>query len=52
MGVGLLRRGVCEGCQMMLAGTDLNEVRRAASDDVVSCPECGGILVRTDESGL
>lgn len=52
VGVGLLRRGVCEGCQMMLAGTDLNEVRRAASDDVVSCPECGGILVRTDESGL
>ncbi|MEJ1087075.1 C4-type zinc ribbon domain-containing protein [Microbacterium sp. Mu-80] len=52
VGVGLLRRGICEGCQMVLAGTDLNEVRRAASDDVVSCPECGAILVRTDESGL
>ncbi|MGF2947940.1 zinc ribbon domain-containing protein [Microbacterium alcoholitolerans] len=50
--VGLLRGGVCEGCRMMLSGTDLNEVRRAASDDVVSCPECGAILVRTDESGL
>lgn len=52
IGVGLLRAGVCEGCRMMLSGTDLNEVRRAASDDVISCPECGAILVRTDESGL
>lgn len=52
IGVGLLRGGVCGGCQMMLSGTDLNDVRRAAADDVISCPECGGILVRTDESGL
>jgi predicted nucleic acid-binding Zn-ribbon protein len=52
IGVGLLRAGVCEGCRMMLSGTDLTAVRRAASDEVLSCPECGGILVRTDESGL
>ncbi|WP_144796238.1 zinc ribbon domain-containing protein [Microbacterium paludicola] len=52
IGVGLLRRGTCEGCRMMLSGTHLNEIRRAAADDVVSCPECGAILVRTDESGL
>ncbi|UNK72373.1 C4-type zinc ribbon domain-containing protein [Microbacterium sp. H1-D42] len=52
IGVGLLRRGICEGCQMVLAGTDMNDVRRAAPDDVLSCPECGAILVRTDESGL
>lgn len=50
--VGLLRRGTCEGCRMMLSGTHLNEIRRAAPDDVLSCPECGAILVRTDESGL
>ena len=50
--VGLLRRGTCEGCQMMLSGTDLNQVRQAAPDAVFSCPECGAILVRTDESGL
>lgn len=50
--VGLLRRGTCEGCRMMLSGTHLNEVRQAAPDAVVSCPECGAILVRTDESGL
>jgi len=52
VGVGLLRRRICEGCQMVLAGSELNAVRAAAPDDVVSCPECGGILVRTDESGL
>lgn len=52
VGVGLLRRGICEGCQMVLSGTDLSAVRHAESDDVVSCPECGGILVRTNESGL
>ena len=50
--VGLLRRGTCEGCRMMLSGTHLNEVRQAAPDAVISCPECGAILVRTDESGL
>lgn len=52
IGVGLLRRGTCEGCRMMLSGTHLNEIRQAAPDAVVSCPECGAVLVRTDESGL
>ena len=50
--VGLLRRGTCEGCRMMLSGTDLNQVRQAAPDTVFTCPECGAILVRTEESGL
>lgn len=52
IGVGLLRGGVCEGCRMVLSGTDLTEIRKAAPDDVISCPECGAILVRTEESGL
>ncbi|MCT9820046.1 C4-type zinc ribbon domain-containing protein [Microbacterium sp. W1N] len=51
-GAGLLRRRTCEGCNMVLSGTDLQTVRQAAEDDVVFCPECGCILVRTDESGL
>ncbi|KDA05576.1 DNA-binding protein [Microbacterium sp. CH12i] len=50
--VGLLSRGTCEGCRMMLSGTDLNKIRQAAPDEVLTCPECGAILVRTDESGL
>lgn len=51
-GAALLTRGTCESCRMMLPGTDLNDIRRAAPDEVVSCPECGCILVRTEESGL
>lgn len=51
-GAALLTRGMCEGCRIVLPGTDLNEIRRAAEDAVVSCPECGCILVRTEESGL
>jgi predicted nucleic acid-binding Zn-ribbon protein len=51
-GAALLRRQTCEGCRMVLSGTDLNAVRQAAEDAVVFCPECGCILVRTDESGL
>ncbi|MFT4052129.1 MAG: C4-type zinc ribbon domain-containing protein [Microbacterium sp.] len=51
-GAGLLRRGTCEACYMVLSGTDLQTVRIAADDDVVLCPECGAVLVRTGESGL
>lgn len=51
-GAALLIRGTCEGCRILLPGTDLNDIRRAADDAVVFCPECGCILVRTEESGL
>ena len=51
-GAALLRRGTCEGCRMVLAGTDMQSVRLAAEDAVITCPECGCILVRTEESGL
>lgn len=52
VGAGLLRRRTCEGCNMVLSGTDLQTLRKAADDDVVMCPECGGILVRSDDTGL
>ena len=52
IGAGLLRRRTCEGCHMVLSGTDLQTLRQVADDDVVMCPECGAILVRSDESGL
>lgn len=51
-GAGLLRRNTCEACNMVLSGTDLATIRQAAEDAVVTCPECGAILVRTEESGL
>ncbi|HKT56999.1 MAG TPA: C4-type zinc ribbon domain-containing protein [Microbacterium sp.] len=52
VGAALLRRQTCEGCRMVLSGTDLHAISGAAGDAVVTCPECGCILVRTEESGL
>lgn len=49
-GAGLLRAGACEACRMVLPPSDLATVRRAQTDEVVFCPECGAILVRTEES--
>ena len=37
---------------MVLSGTDLQVIRGKADDEIVNCPECGCILVRTNESGL
>lgn len=51
-GAALLRQRTCEGCRMVLSGTDLAALRLAAPDDVVTCPECGCILVRGEDSGL
>ncbi|MGB4137785.1 MAG: C4-type zinc ribbon domain-containing protein [Microbacterium sp.] len=48
----LLRAGTCEGCRMVLSSTDLGAIRRQDAAAIVSCPECGAILVRTEESGL
>ena len=47
-----LRRGQCGGCREMLSTVELNEVRRAAPDEVIRHEECRRILVRTAESGL
>lgn len=52
VGAALLRQRTCSGCTMTLTGSDLEVVRRSAPDDVLQCPECDRILVRTDESGL
>ena len=51
-GAALLRRNTCEACTMVLSGTDLQSIRQASDDSVLTCPECGAILVRTEESGL
>ena len=48
-GAGLLRAGACEACRMVLPPSDLAAVRRAQTDEVVFCPECGAILVRVEE---
>jgi predicted nucleic acid-binding Zn-ribbon protein len=51
-GAAVLRARTCEWCHMVLSGTDLNALRQAPEDEVVYCPECGSILVRTYDSGL
>ena len=48
----LLRARTCSGCTMTLTGSDLESVRSAAAEEVVFCPDCGAILVRTEESGI
>ncbi|GAA4374788.1 zinc ribbon domain-containing protein [Agromyces bauzanensis] len=52
IGAALLRQRTCQGCNMTLTGSDLDTVRRAADDDVLLCPDCDRILVRTEESGI
>ena len=52
VGAALLQHRACQGCNMTLTGSDLDRVRRAEPDEVLQCPECDRILVRTDESGI
>ncbi|MFD4419895.1 zinc ribbon domain-containing protein [Agromyces sp. NPDC058484] len=52
VGAAHLQHRTCQGCNMTLTGSGLESVRRATPDDVLLCPECDRILVRTDESGI
>lgn len=52
VGAARLYQRRCEGCQLELNITELNEVREAAADEVLRCENCRRILVRTPESGL
>lgn len=52
LGAAALRARRCEGCRLELNGADLREMATAPEDEVLHCPECGRILVRTAESGL
>ena len=45
-GAARLNGARCEGCHLEIPSAQLEEVRRAPEDAVVSCPECGRILVR------
>lgn len=36
----------CEGCHLEIPSAELQQVRHAADDALVTCPECGRILVR------
>jgi len=52
LGAALLLRGVSLGSNVKLTESDLAEIRRAAPDDVVLCPDSSAILIRNEESGL
>ena len=51
-GAAPLRARRCEGCRLELNGADLRDIAAKPSDEVVRCPECTRILVRTLESGV
>ncbi|MBG6180184.1 zinc ribbon domain-containing protein [Arthrobacter sp. CAN_A1] len=52
-GVGAARlfHGTSEGSGMQLSPGDLADLRKAADDDIVFCPDSGAILVRSAEWG-
>ena len=52
LGAAALQARRCEGCRLELNGADLREMVAQPEDEVLRCPECSRILVRTPESGL
>jgi len=52
VGAAALRRRRCEGCSLELTASDLGQIAKAPSDEVLRCEECNRILVRTSESGI
>ena len=44
--VARLNGARCEGCHLEIPSAELEGVRRAPEDSLVSCPECLRILVR------
>ncbi|MFI6640055.1 zinc ribbon domain-containing protein [Streptomyces sp. NPDC050504] len=52
VGAARLYQRRCEGCQLELNITEINEVKAAPANEVVRCENCSRILVRTAESGL
>lgn len=52
IGAALLRARRCGACRLELDRSAISRISAAAADEVVTCEECGAILVRTGESGL
>jgi predicted nucleic acid-binding Zn-ribbon protein len=52
IGAGLLHGRRCGACRIEIDRTTMSTIKSSAADDVVTCDECGAILVRTSESGL
>ncbi|OLF08912.1 zinc ribbon domain-containing protein [Actinophytocola xanthii] len=52
IGAALLRARRCGACRLELDRSAISRISAAAADEVLTCEECGAILVRTGESGL
>lgn len=52
VGASHLRGGVSSASGVALTESDLQDIRTAAPDEVMLCPDSNAILVRTSESGL
>lgn len=52
VGAARLYQRRCEGCQLELNITEVNEVKAASRDTVLRCENCRRILVRTADSGI
>lgn len=52
LGAAALRARRCGGCRLELNGADLRDLVAQPDDEVLRCPECDRILVRTLESGV
>lgn len=52
IGASLLRARRCGACRIELDRSAISRIAGSPADEVVTCEECGAILVRTAESGL
>jgi predicted nucleic acid-binding Zn-ribbon protein len=46
VGAARLTGNRCEGCHLAIPSADLDAIRHAPADEVITCPECSRILVR------
>jgi predicted nucleic acid-binding Zn-ribbon protein len=52
VGAAPLRARSCGGCSLQLNSSELAEIAKTPTDEVLRCEECNRILVRTSESGI
>lgn len=52
MGAAAVTQRRCGGCNLELLGEELRRVADAPDNEVLRCPNCSRILVRTSQSGL
>lgn len=46
IGAARLVNGSCAGCHLRLPATELDRIRRSSADEILTCDQCGRILVR------